>query len=56
MGFYGASKAWVFGQYPVPVDGHAVAMPLNNERAMTLYKAARVVAHTGGEHAKMPAD
>jgi hypothetical protein len=53
--FYDASKAWVLEQYPVPVDGHPVAMPLDNERALTLYNGARFVAHTGGEHAEMPA-
>ncbi|MEV5451287.1 hypothetical protein [Streptomyces sp. NPDC052535] len=53
--FYNASKAWVLEQYPVPVEGHPVAMPLDTGRALTLYNAAGVVAHTGGEHAEMPA-
>lgn len=52
---YDASKAWVLAQYPVPVESHPVAMPLDNERALALYNAAGVVAHTGGEHAEMPA-
>ncbi|MFD5452199.1 hypothetical protein [Streptomyces sp. NPDC127100] len=53
--FYDAGKAWVLEQYPVPVGGHPVAMPLDTERALALYNAAGVVAHTGGEHAEMPA-
>ncbi|MFG3336952.1 hypothetical protein ACGFZZ_33660 [Streptomyces tendae] len=53
--FYDAGKAWVLEQYPVPVEGHPVAMPLDNEKALALYNGAQFVAHTGGEHAEMPA-
>ncbi|MCF1592404.1 hypothetical protein [Streptomyces muensis] len=50
--FNAVAKAWLLARYPVPVEGHPVAMMLGSARAQAL--AAEFTAHTGGDHEDLP--